>query len=274
MFRRVPAAHDYLPIATTDGDGLQVCQPAKTLRQGINRPAKVAEFALVEGQLLLVIARRPVKAQRHLGRRSPGIANHGPAHQELLPGHPQLGTETLGEPAGKAHVVGVHMGADHTRDRPACHDGAEQLLPQLACTVEIQAGIHDGPAIAVGQQPEIDMVQRHGHGKAYPVDALGNLLGLTGRRVDRPTPGVGQSFVEFGNVWQHRAARVLALSGATMVSLRARHVQRPFRELTRRSRVVGHSRHGCFTAVVYPVRSHPWRAPVAFAASVASCGRW
>ena len=83
-------------------------------------------------------------------------------------------------------MVRVHVGADHPGDLFILEEASEQLLPYFPGAGQVQAGVDHYPAVVVLQQPDVDVVQPHGHGEADPVDSLGDLLWHTGLGVDGP----------------------------------------------------------------------------------------
>src|SRR5256885_1287917 len=79
--------------------------------------------------------------------------------------------ELARQPAGQAHMVRVHVGDQHARQRAAVGGLGEQRAPGGHAFVCARAGIDDGPALAVIDGPEIDVIQRIRQGHAYPEHA-------------------------------------------------------------------------------------------------------
>ena len=188
MLRRVAVADDHLPAPAADLDPLAVddapvrprdlphrlpvviVAPRPQLLDGVRLEAQPAEMVEIE-------------LRRHVG----GVEIEHAAEQPFAPGRPQRRLPAFAQPTGEAHMVGVKMRADHAGHRPAGQITIQHLVPQLADLVCVHAGIDDGPAVAVVQQPEIDVtepgqLQRH----AQPEHARRDLdcLGRIGHAVE------------------------------------------------------------------------------------------
>ena len=72
------------------------------------------------------------------------------------------------------------MGDDHAGDGPPAKRAFQQILPDPPCLAAVEPGIDDGPAIAIAQGIDVDMVKRHRQRRAQPEDTLRNLHGLAG----------------------------------------------------------------------------------------------
>ena len=92
-----------------------------------------------------------------LGRLAAGVGGQRAAGQVFEPGHPQPALEFARQPAGHAHVVGVHVGAEDARDARALRRGGQrsfgrdQLAPGGQGLGRLGAGVDDGPAQLVAQ---------------------------------------------------------------------------------------------------------------------------
>ena len=90
-------------------------------------------------------------------------------------------------------MVRVAVRDDHALDRPPLKLLRKHLLPCGACCVIGNAAIDDGPAIAIGQQPQVDMVQRKWQTHAQPAHAGRDFQGMATVR-----QRIGQRINEFG----------------------------------------------------------------------------
>ena len=97
-------------------------------------------------------------------------------------------------------MVGVHVGTDDAGDGSPAHKTFKQRLPDLARLVQGQTGVDDGPAFAVLQQPQVDVIQGHGHGEAHPVNPIGDALGFARGWVRAAAPGVLEAAIDFHGV--------------------------------------------------------------------------
>ena len=82
-------------------------------------------------------------------------------------------------------MIGMHMGDDDALDRAALHRTGEELFPGLRRFLVLDAAVDDRPAVAVFQQPQIDVIELHRQAHAHPVDA---------RRHDDALAGFGPRF--------------------------------------------------------------------------------
>jgi hypothetical protein len=117
----------------------------------------------------------PVKADGVIWDIRRAIRSHDLAHIKVAAAHPEFATPFQGEPASEAGVIRVQVRRNHPGDgftvQNVCEDGAPVRLHAL---IE-QACVHDGPAIAVTQQPDVDVIQSARHGHANPEDAVCDL---------------------------------------------------------------------------------------------------
>ncbi len=97
--------------------------------------------------------------------------------------HPRAQAPFLGDPARAAGVVRMEMRDDELPDRLAAEELGPDRLDQLALLLAAVAAVDHGPAVAVAQQPEIDLLQAdERHRRRHPEDAVGDLDGLARRR--------------------------------------------------------------------------------------------
>jgi hypothetical protein len=170
----------HLPRASADRQRVAIAHAAKPRgHRGHDLPVVMA--GLDPG---LVQPVRPVVVE------SPGPAIPSPpgelGHEPLRLRAPELDAALLGEPVRVAHVVGVKVRHEDASDRTTAEVRREEALPQGACVVETHAGVHDGPAVAVLEEPEIDVVELEWQRHAQPADAGRDGHDVGGRRRSGP----------------------------------------------------------------------------------------
>src|SRR5262249_38674581 len=84
---------------------------------------------------------------------------------------PELGPPAPGEPAGVAHVVRMKVRHQHAPHPTTVEVRREDALPERARVVAAYAGVDDGPARAVVEQPQVDVVELKRQRHAQPVDS-------------------------------------------------------------------------------------------------------
>ncbi len=67
------------------------------------------------------------------------------------------------------------MGDDHAGDRFTAKRSRHQLRPKHLAPVRRKPGVHDGPAIAIVQRVDIDVIELHWQGKANPQNPVSDL---------------------------------------------------------------------------------------------------
>lgn len=77
-------------------------------------------------------------------------------------------------------MVGMTMGGNDAGDRFAVQASGKNLFPTRAGFIIGNAAVDDGPARAIFQQPQIDMIERKGQLHAQPKHARGDLLDRAG----------------------------------------------------------------------------------------------
>ena len=101
-----------------------------------------------------------------------GIARRARAHrvrcQVFALRRPELHAESTAEPVRIAGVVGMVVREHHALDG---RKTLEQLFPDRTGLAVADAGVDDGPAAFVLQQPKVDVVERKRQRHAEPVDA-------------------------------------------------------------------------------------------------------
>src|SRR5439155_23880832 len=94
---------------------------------------------------------------------------------------PELGVPARRQPARVAHVIGMEMCHEDALHRAAAEVRGEDALPQGARVVEADAGVDDGPARAVLEEPEVDVVELKRQRHAQPVYSGSDRAHLGGR---------------------------------------------------------------------------------------------
>ena len=186
MFRRVAAADDDAPIVRADAQHHTVGQPVMMLRHRRHRDARVG--ARLRQRLgLLRHAAAAEQRQAGLDQHLAGVEAEAPPHAPLGFADPQFDAERLGQPAGKADMVRVSVGDDEARDLAPRQRAGKHALPHFFRGVGENAGIDQRDAVAIFQEPQIDMVERHRQRHGQPPHA--------GRDVD-DRAGIGVSAAE------------------------------------------------------------------------------
>ena len=78
-------------------------------------------------------------------------------------------------------MIRMHVRADNALDRLTGHEVVKQTCPLCFGGVEVEAGVNDGPTIAILKQPQINVVQRAGHREPHPPDTRSHLKRLVAR---------------------------------------------------------------------------------------------
>ena len=199
MFRRMAAAGDDPPVARADPQRLAVQQPHEADRHRAHHRSEAAPAlrGLGGDPLLFPAGRTPIG--EGLGRgRVADIGGQHPREQPFAAGHPQAHAEPLAKPAREAEMVRMEMGADHPGHRPPGQRACEHRLPSFARGGHVEAAVDQRDAVAIVEDPEIDMVQRARHRRARPADSIGQLddrarLAARCGRADRLDPGANKA---------------------------------------------------------------------------------
>jgi hypothetical protein len=138
------------------------------------------------------------------------LLGHHVRRQVFALGDPQRGTGFLLQPGRETEVVGVAMGDDAARQAPS----GQRRLPGLLDRVERKACIDRGVSFTVGQQPEVDVVQRKWQRHAEPFDPRRDGHGRTGG-------GGGLVRIGDGSVQAVSLCRVLCIGGRNLLNLLA-----------------------------------------------------
>ena len=195
VLRGVAAADVHPPGVAVDGDGVAGGQGFRLRRQfrqnlaeGVAAPGQgvqvVTGHAVAAEEGAEVVADFPVAGRMQLGGERP-----------LAPGHPHRGLEVPRQPAGLTDVVRVVVGDDDTVDGPPAQGILEGGAPDFLGVTGREAGVHQGPAVAVLEQPQIDVVEGERQRKVQPMHAGGHFPALAGFRglIERVPKRVGHN---------------------------------------------------------------------------------
>ena len=114
----------------------------------------------------------------------------GVEHLDL--GDPGADLELVAEPAREAEVVRVAVRNDDALDWLLAAVRLEHGFPVRLDVVEVEAGVDDGPAVVLFQQPQVDVVQLEGQRHAHPAHAGSDFQRLS--RAGLMLEGVGDRF--------------------------------------------------------------------------------
>jgi hypothetical protein len=171
MLRRMAAADDDAPGSPADHELHAVGKTVILLRHRSDQAAVALRPADLDRLLDVAEADAAVEigelAMEGAGPVGDRLARMAP----FAVGGPKLDAEPLGEPAGKAHMVGVEMRADEPRHLLAVERAGEDPLPEPFGLGIADAGIDDCPAGAVLHEPEIDVVELKRQRHAQPAHA-------------------------------------------------------------------------------------------------------
>ena len=96
--------------------------------------------------------------------------------EEFAAGHEQACPGFLQQPVGQAEVVGVEVRDDDAFEWSL--QSGEDAAPDGAAFLIWKPCVDQGPAVAVAQQPEVDVVQLERQGQTEPENARANLKKL------------------------------------------------------------------------------------------------
>src|SRR6266705_512592 len=181
VFGRMAVSHDDLPIAAADAMRLPVHQ-APVAGGKAGHPAAIIGAALLH-QLELFSGESVAHEHRHRVVEAETRASlaHRVRGEILGLRHPEFGAGALGQPRGETRVIGMMVRDDEAPDRAPRDASGEDALPQRARGVVADAAVDECPALAIFEQPEVDVVERKRQRHAQPVHAGRDLQGLAGR---------------------------------------------------------------------------------------------
>ena len=78
-------------------------------------------------------------------------------------------------------MIWMHVRADHPFNGFTCHEAVKQAFPLRFGGIEVEAGVDNGPTIAIFEQPQINVIEGSGHGKPHPPDPWSHLKRLVAR---------------------------------------------------------------------------------------------
>ena len=104
--------------------------------------------------------------------------------------HMQRAVEALDDPSGETDVIGMRMGHDQPRDLDVSQRTLEQCGPGRDRFLVAESGIHHRPALAVGEQIDVHVVEAERQLEPDPQYARHHLDDLI--RAGMIFPGVSQ----------------------------------------------------------------------------------
>ena len=174
------AADDDLPRALADVDRFAVVDAPIAVGQRMDVLAEVAEARVIAVDRRRAPAGAPVELGGVRRGFTSGVGHRDAAVQVFEPRHPQPAAEPAGQPAGHADMVRVHVGDEDARDRTVAQ-AVQQLAPCGGAVVGAYPGVDDGAAIAIVDQPDVDVVELERQRHAHPAHARPHLQRLTCR---------------------------------------------------------------------------------------------
>src|SRR5690606_30996879 len=139
-----------------------------------------------------------VEIQRLLRRVAAGVEHERLAHQEVGARHVKIDAPFAAEPAREADMIGMETRYDEAGHRLAAETGLEDLAPERLHLVGGDAGIDNRPALAILDQPEVDVVELEGKRHAHPPDAGRGLDHF--RRLRHPVERVAEIAAFYGRL--------------------------------------------------------------------------
>ncbi len=162
---------DHFPIVATDRKLVAVHHAAIAL--GHRRHAARIALALARriGNDLARQAVGEVELQRVVAIEAGEIVSRGVRREILRGRHPERCAGAFDEPPCAADVIGVVVRDDDVLHGAPGHHAVEVLLPEIERRLDSEAGVHEREAIAVLEDPQVDVVEREGQRHADPTDA-------------------------------------------------------------------------------------------------------
>ena len=131
-----------------------------------------------------VILGHPMRAKQFAGRIdrvTRGTVGDHVRRQEFRLRHGQCRTKASCQPCRIAKMIRMVVRGDDALDGTARERGREMRFPEGSGRGIAVAAIDLGPAVAVGEQPQIDVVESERQRHAQPADAAHDLDDLGGR---------------------------------------------------------------------------------------------
>ena len=191
LLRGVAVAGQHVEAAPADLELVAGNQPHERRRQARHHPQVIVALGGDALGRLGVEAVAQVEVAIGLGIERTGAERDvGAAEIAGLAGQ-QGQAEALAQPAGKADVVGVEVRHDQAGQAPARQGSVDQRTPNRPRRLVADARVEHGPAVAVVDQVDVDVVQPKGERDARPQNAGGDLDDLARRRRLRRREGQG-----------------------------------------------------------------------------------
>src|SRR5262249_48721344 len=163
---RMALADDDAPGLVVDGDDVAAPQALEIQRQ----IDAVLVWQHVLDELLhaaLVETVTAIERRARLDRVGDAVHAREIGGQPFRLAHQRPQVPSRGDPAGIAGMIGMEMRHDQPRHRTIAEHVRPDILDQLAYGGTAIAAVDHGPAVAVAQKPEVDLLQadeRHRRG--------------------------------------------------------------------------------------------------------------
>ncbi|MNE16781.1 hypothetical protein D3C80_1097350 [compost metagenome] len=217
----MPLADHHPPVVVADAQHIVFDEPQIGRGHRRHRLAETAIAGPPARDLFVVPAGGAIEDRPLVRRWTAFVGDQHPRRHIFQPRHQQRRVEPRAQPARQADMVGMHMSADDPLDRLAAQRAPERRLPGRLGRLGLQSCVHQGPAVAVRQGIDIDMVQAQRQRQTHPQDAGRNLDRLTGFR--HASHRIGQSPLRSaiwssGAVCQVRLLSKPSLYGANVIA--------------------------------------------------------
>src|SRR5437773_7026789 len=170
------------PVSVANAD---VCSRHQTLinpRQFRNASPVLVASRLEGRRVLAAETVRAKKLDKSCEVIAAVLSGHGVRSEEFGLRHDQWTIEAFGEPGGVPEVIRVIVRRDEPKRMATGERLGKMRRPQRARRNVTITTIDLGPAIAVREQPKIDVVEREWQGHAQPENPRRNFYRLAGTR--------------------------------------------------------------------------------------------
>ena len=188
LLQRVPAAGQHRDRAAAERQRLSRLQPAI----GGGHAGGDAQVVVAAAEHLLGDRVRqavpPVEPAIILRPKIARCVLQAEAEQVLGARHQQIEAEAVAHPAGEADMVGVVVRHDQARQPGAGERPGEHRLPDRAARLVADPAIEHRPALAIGDQVDVDVIEPERQRQAQPQHAGCDLQ----RRAEGGRRGMGE----------------------------------------------------------------------------------
>ena len=182
VFGSMSITGDHLPAASIDSD-LVAGKHTVEARRRLAHRARIGVLVLSQRFLALLVETVP-RVQIDSGRAADGRQLRAMDLRRVILTlrHPQGHLEPLREPARQSKVIRMKMRADHALHRQAGEHAGDQLFPEIARDLRVEARVDQGPTRAIAQHPQVDVIECKRQRHAQPEHAGRHSLPGTRRR--------------------------------------------------------------------------------------------